>query len=346
MNRIALVNCYIGTLPDYFQYFYETALLNPEIDFYIFNNTFSQPNNASNVNMIPITLEDFNLLASSKLQVNIDIKQDFGYKLNDFKPAYGVIFEEYLKDYEFWGYCDLDIIWGRVNNFITSEILSNYDVISVEAGHIAGHFTLFRNQGITTDLFRQTDDYIKVFTDSATSYDYDECGFRWRKSYPLDELHQSSQTVSIYDIVMDLKGKGLLRLYLQYISRQFPDPFRYVYRNGVFEDLNLGLEFMYFHLFVVKNDWRFYIPQFSCLPSNFMITPEGIIPGLPGNTLSINKWKINRTLYIINYLFNKLKMIGLFPFFKKIVYKLHGRIVKGDKVLIPRFNKKNKGESN
>ena len=37
MNRIALVNCYMGALPNCFQLFLNSATQNLDIDFYIFN---------------------------------------------------------------------------------------------------------------------------------------------------------------------------------------------------------------------------------------------------------------------------------------------------------------------
>jgi hypothetical protein len=59
MNRIALIVVYIGTLPDYVRYFLESAALNPDIDFYIFNNNFTKPEISSHIKNIPLTLDEF-----------------------------------------------------------------------------------------------------------------------------------------------------------------------------------------------------------------------------------------------------------------------------------------------
>ena len=42
----------------------------------------------------------------------MQVTLDRPYKLCDFKPAYGFIFGEYLKEYDYWGHCDIDIVWG------------------------------------------------------------------------------------------------------------------------------------------------------------------------------------------------------------------------------------------
>jgi hypothetical protein len=103
MNKIALVNCYMGTLSNYFQLFSDSAVHNPDIDFYIFNDKTEKINVSHNVKIIPLSLGEFNKLASSKLELSIGVTHNHGYKLNDFKPAYGVIFEYYLRGYDFWG---------------------------------------------------------------------------------------------------------------------------------------------------------------------------------------------------------------------------------------------------
>ena len=53
---------------------------------------------------------------------------------------YGIIFADYLKDYDFWGFCDIDLILGDLSEFITNERLEKYDRIGIR-----GHLTLIRN---------------------------------------------------------------------------------------------------------------------------------------------------------------------------------------------------------
>ena len=83
-----------------------------------------------------------------ELREKIQLKFDFNiiletpYKLCDFKPAYGYIFEEYIpkEKYMFWGHCDLDTIMGNFNDFITDDILKTYDKI-----FCLGHMILYKN---------------------------------------------------------------------------------------------------------------------------------------------------------------------------------------------------------
>jgi len=60
------------------------------------------------------------------LGFEVDIESE--YKLCDFKPAYGLIFSEHFKDYDFWGYCDIDIIFGNIRAYMTDVLLNEYDI--------------------------------------------------------------------------------------------------------------------------------------------------------------------------------------------------------------------------
>lgn len=128
-----------------------------------------------NVSVIPFDLIKFNRLASEKLGFQVNILKP--YKLCDFKPAYGLIFEDYIKEYSFWGMTDIDIVFGRIREFITEEMLNAYDVISVRNDYPTGSFMLFRNTTNLRELFRKSKDYKKVMQ-SNTHYCFDECNFK------------------------------------------------------------------------------------------------------------------------------------------------------------------------
>jgi hypothetical protein len=175
MKRIALMNCYFGKFPWYFPFFIKSCVTNPTIDFIIFSNAFYTDTLPANVRIIPLDLSAFNLWASEKLGFEISLKN--AYKLCDFKPAYGVIFSEYLKEYDFWGMCDIDIILGRIREFMTDELLYEYDVINTRHDYLTGSFMLFRNNEVCNNLFAKSKDYKKVFI-SDKHFCFDECNFK------------------------------------------------------------------------------------------------------------------------------------------------------------------------
>ena len=46
----------------------------------------------------------------------------------EYKPAFGVVFEDFLTGYSHWGYCDLDMVLGNLPFFIEAEERTNYDI--------------------------------------------------------------------------------------------------------------------------------------------------------------------------------------------------------------------------
>lgn len=111
-----------------------------------------------------MTLTEFNQLAGKQLDLELSIRNP--YKLCDLKPAYGLIFHDYLKDYDFWGYGDIDLIYGRIFDFISDKKLNEYDIISNHSDFIAGHFCLLRNKPEITRLFMKGGYYKKAFLQS------------------------------------------------------------------------------------------------------------------------------------------------------------------------------------
>lgn len=137
MKRIVLINCYYGIFPDYFPLFLRSCQENSTIDFLIF--TDNQYNELpKNVKFIKSTFEDIRNIIQSKFKFKITLDQP--YKLCDYKPSYGYVFEEYIRKYDFWGYCDLDLIFGDLRKYLTEERLENYDKL-----YQLGHLTLYKN---------------------------------------------------------------------------------------------------------------------------------------------------------------------------------------------------------
>ena len=120
MYKIAILSAYFGPLPNYVKYWMQSAALNRDIDF------------------IRMNLDEFSVLASEKIGLQIRLKE--AYKCCDFKCAFGLIFEDYLREYDFWAHCDLDLVWGDLRKFLNDYVLSRYDKI-----YPLGHLALYRN---------------------------------------------------------------------------------------------------------------------------------------------------------------------------------------------------------
>jgi len=72
------------------------------------------------------------------------------YILVEYKPAFGHIFADYLKDYSHWGYSDLDVVLGDMTRWISNEEWNDYDIVTYGFGdqdklYLRGQFTFHKN---------------------------------------------------------------------------------------------------------------------------------------------------------------------------------------------------------
>lgn len=109
LTSIASITCWYGKFPWYLPYFIHSCSFNPTVDFYIITDNKNKiDNKPQNVKIIYKRLDEIKASAFQKLGFKVNI--DYPYKLCDFKPAYGFLFPEIIKDYDFWTQSDLDII--------------------------------------------------------------------------------------------------------------------------------------------------------------------------------------------------------------------------------------------
>eukprot|EP00937_MAST-01D_sp_MAST-1D-sp2_P002069 g2069.t1 len=107
-----------------------------------------------------------------------------GYKWNDYKVLYAVLFEDWIKECEFWGYGDMDVVYGNMRAILTDDYLAKFDVLSnAGRGRLTGPWSILRNTprlskiAMSSECGYETNHPWKdLLTDSAY-YNYDELGF-------------------------------------------------------------------------------------------------------------------------------------------------------------------------
>lgn len=168
MLKVCIVGVYFGELPNYFALWLKSAQANATVDFMVFTDTRYE-NLPDNVHFVPFTIEEMQKLASTKLGFKVCLERP--YKCCDLKPAYGLIFEDYLNEYDYWGHCDFDLIWGDLRGFFECYQLQNYDkFLSL------GHLSLYRNTYENNRRFMLDGarvSYKTVFSE-AKNYAFDE----------------------------------------------------------------------------------------------------------------------------------------------------------------------------
>ena len=149
-KKACFVVPYFGTLPNYFDIFLRTCRQNEDFDWLIITDDDTAHPYPKNVHVQYTTFEAFR----SRVQAHFDftIALPRAYKICDFRAAFGEIFADELHEYRFWGHCDLDQYFGKINHFVTDSVLNEYDKILC-----LGHFTLFRNIPYINGLYKTSD---------------------------------------------------------------------------------------------------------------------------------------------------------------------------------------------
>lgn len=138
IKKAVFIIPYFGKFNNYFQLFLNSCACNVEFDWIIFTDDETKYYYPDNVRVIYCSFDDIQKKFREKFDFEISL--DRPYKLCDYKPTYGYIFYDIIKEYKFWGHCDTDLIWGNINDFICNEDYEKYDKIG-----IMGHCTLYKN---------------------------------------------------------------------------------------------------------------------------------------------------------------------------------------------------------
>ena len=177
MKKIRLIIPYFGKLPKFFPYFLLTAKRNQKIDFLIYtdqNVDQFEILNADNIAFKTLSFDDLRKKVQSKFDFKISLKTP--YKLCDYKVAYGLIFEEELKGYDYWGFCDTDVLLGDIFQFLEEHNFFENDYARYG---LLGHLQIFKNSQEVNRIFMSGQgsdyrlDYHNVYT-SEQSFIFDE----------------------------------------------------------------------------------------------------------------------------------------------------------------------------
>ena len=212
MKSIVLIFPYFGQLPAQYSMWRASALRNPSVDFMFFTDADVEP--AKNIIVRKMLFSDFQQIV--KKAFDFPVVLDRPYKLCEYKQAYGYILRDYIKAYDFWGYGDLDLVYGDIRTFITDDVLVHNKFL---LGW--GHLTLLRNDSDTTTYFMHHvdgyQDYKDAFTTSQITffdeYDHKGCSDKWRDcrpddcwlEWPFDNVSKPKQSYHMNSLTRDWK---------------------------------------------------------------------------------------------------------------------------------------------
>jgi hypothetical protein len=66
-----------------------------------------------NLKILPMSISEWGLRVKTKLSIDVPWDPTWYYKVNDYKPAFGVLFDDIFQGADWWGWIDLDVIFGE-----------------------------------------------------------------------------------------------------------------------------------------------------------------------------------------------------------------------------------------
>ena len=224
---------YFGRWPKWINFFVESCKWNPDVQWRIYTDCGKPENKADNIDFVPIGFDDYKGLVRERLKIAFDPAQP--YKLCDIKPALGAIHEREIADYPFFGYGDIDVIYGDISRFYSKEKFANLDVISTHPERLSGHFAVLRNTSTLRHAFEQIPDY-RAMLEAQQMVGMDESGF---SEIFLSSSKERTSFVERHSTVLCWRG---------WHDATMDYPKRWFWRNGQLTNERDGeRQFLYLH---------------------------------------------------------------------------------------------------
>jgi hypothetical protein len=157
--RTCLLLPFYGPLPPWFPLFLRSVERNPSVDLFLITNEELRTRVPSNVHVVRMSMSDIEDRVRRTLSP--EFRLPFAYKLCDLKPYYGIVFDRLIEDYAFWGYCDIDLVFGRLTPLLSADRLAGTDVFSADAGPFVGTLALYRNHPEVNAIGTRIPDFVR-----------------------------------------------------------------------------------------------------------------------------------------------------------------------------------------
>lgn len=236
MNSICFVIPYFGRWPEWFGLYLASCARNPTIHWVFVTDCPPPPDAPPNVRFHAMTWPACAALVRETCGVARG--PAVPHKLCDYKMAFGHVFGEYVAGFDFWGFGDVDVVYGDLRAFLTPDALA-HDLLTFNRSHLSGHFTLVRNTPEFSTAYRHADAWRQAIDRPGTLLLDENIGY-----YGIENVY----AIESYNTPFSP--------YIPWTDGEFVFPRTWYCLDGrLYNSLNGDRHFMYLHFMRYKYRW-------------------------------------------------------------------------------------------
>jgi len=232
-GKALLIIPYFGSFGPWLPLYLHSLANQTTLDLLLLTDT-APPALPPQVRRVEMTFDQLRERAAARLSTEVSLHRN--RNICDLRPAYGLIFEEFVRGYEYWGFGDEDVLYGDVDGMLGPHLDGTVDIVSPGMNGKSGHLTLVRNAPRTNELAMRDPAFKEVLA-SREHWAYDETSWR-----------HGPESSSFYALVKAAAARGELTMH-QGLARRVnvPAPGRWYVHDGRHLREDGGTELLYYH---------------------------------------------------------------------------------------------------
>ena len=134
---ILMILTWFGAWPGWMRFFLESCRRNPTLDWAIWTDQSAPQDLPPNVRVSTLSFDAYRAYAAERLGLTPRWRDP--YKLCDLKPALGWIHRDASAPYDYWGFGDLDVIYGDIRAIYDNYADLNTEILAASirtVGHV------------------------------------------------------------------------------------------------------------------------------------------------------------------------------------------------------------------
>lgn len=163
--KIAMINIYQGGLPGWLSKFIDQVNLLKNFSWTLIHFC-GESYVRGNFRMLKVSYDSLDAITLERLGIKITWKGARDRrKIGELRPTFAKLFPDLVRGFDWWGYYDLDVVFGKLNWFFTDALLTNFETASASSmDKWSGPFQLVKNVETTNNLFMNHPDWRHLIT--------------------------------------------------------------------------------------------------------------------------------------------------------------------------------------